>query len=55
SRIIDGKEVADEDALSMEDLMPADERPDSDLLHGPAMPEQANNQDDIDALLASFD
>jgi chemotaxis protein CheZ len=55
SRIIDGKEVADEDALSMEDLDLQDDRPDADLLHGPDMPEQANNQDDIDALLASFD
>lgn len=26
-----------------------------DLLNGPAMPDQANSQDDIDALLASFD
>jgi chemotaxis protein CheZ len=55
SRIIEGHDVADEDALSMEDLMPQDERPDADLLHGPDMPEAANNQDDIDALLASFD
>lgn len=28
---------------------------DSDLLHGPQMPANANSQDDIDALLASFD
>ncbi len=55
SRIIDGQQVSDEDALSMEDLMPQDDRPDADLLHGPEMPEEANNQDDIDALLASFD
>jgi chemotaxis protein CheZ len=55
SRIIDGADVSDEDELSMEDLMPQDDRPDADLLHGPDMPDQANNQDDIDALLASFD
>ncbi|MBL6954477.1 MAG: protein phosphatase CheZ [Alphaproteobacteria bacterium] len=55
SRIIDGQDISDVDAMSMEDLMPPDDRPDADLLHGPAMPEQANNQDDIDALLASFD
>ena len=54
-RIIGGQDISEEDALSMEDLMPPDERPDADLLHGPDMPEQANNQDDIDALLASFD
>ncbi len=28
---------------------------DAALLHGPQLPEAANNQDDIDALLASFD
>jgi chemotaxis protein CheZ len=55
SRIIDGQRVSDEDALPMEDLMPQDDRPDADLLHGPEMPTEANNQDDIDALLASFD
>lgn len=30
-------------------------RPDEDLMHGPQMPDEANSQDDIDALLASFD
>ena len=25
------------------------------LLHGPSMPDDANSQDDIDAILASFD
>jgi chemotaxis protein CheZ len=55
SRIIDGRDVEDDDALSMEDLMGADDRPDADLMHGPAMPETANSQDDIDALMASFD
>ncbi len=30
-------------------------RPDEDLMHGPQMPGEANSQDDIDALLASFD
>ena len=30
-------------------------RPDEDLMHGPALPGQANSQEDIDALLASFD
>ena len=55
SRLIDGQDVDDDDALSMDDLMPQDERPDADLLHGPDMPDKANSQDDIDALLASFD
>ncbi|NQV60163.1 MAG: protein phosphatase CheZ [Alphaproteobacteria bacterium] len=55
SRIIDGQGISDVDAMPMEDLVPRDDRPDADLLHGPDMPEQANNQDDIDALLASFD
>ena len=32
-----------------------DERPDKDLMNGPQMPDSANSQDDIDALLASFD
>lgn len=31
------------------------ERPDEHLMNGPQMPESANSQDDIDALLASFD
>ena len=35
----------------VEEELPADE----DLLHGPQMKEQAMSQDDIDALLASFD
>ena len=30
-------------------------RPDEDLMNGPQLPANANNQDDIDALLASFD
>ena len=30
-------------------------RPDEDLMHGPQMPDEANSQNDIDALLASFD
>ncbi len=30
-------------------------RPDEDLMHGPQLPGDANSQDDIDALLASFD
>ncbi len=30
-------------------------RPDEDLMHGPQLPGNANSQDDIDALLASFD
>ncbi len=30
-------------------------RPDEDLMHGPQLPGEANSQDDIDALLASFD
>ena len=30
-------------------------RPDEDLMHGPALPGEANSQEDIDALLASFD
>ncbi|MDA1098919.1 MAG: chemotaxis protein CheZ [Proteobacteria bacterium] len=55
SRIIDGQIFDDEDALSRADWMPRDDRPNADLLHGPDLPEQANNQDDIDALLASFD
>ena len=55
SRIIDGQDVPDEEAISVEEMMPVDERPDADLLHGPAMPDEANSQDDIDALLASFD
>jgi len=55
SRLIEGQTVAPEDALSKENLMSRDDRPDADLLHGPDLPEQANNQDDIDALLASFD
>jgi chemotaxis protein CheZ len=55
SSIIDGADISDEEELSMEDLMPQDDRPDADLLHGPEMPDQANSQDDIDALLASFD
>jgi chemotaxis protein CheZ len=32
-----------------------DARPDEDLMNGPELPANANNQDDIDALLASFD
>ena len=32
-----------------------DQRPDSDLMNGPQMPEDANSQDDIDALFASLD
>ena len=55
SRIIDGQYVADEDAIAMEELMPADDRPDADLMHGPDLPADANSQDDIDALMASFD
>ena len=34
---------------------PADGDQDCELLNGPALPDQANSQDDIDALLASFD
>ncbi len=30
-------------------------RPDEDLMHGPALPGEANSQEDIDALLAIFD
>jgi len=30
-------------------------RPDEDLMHGPALPGEANSQEEIDALLASFD
>lgn len=33
----------------------ASDDPDHDLLQGPQMPDEAVNQDDIDALLASFD
>ena len=33
----------------------ADQRPDGDLMNGPQLPEDAKSQDDIDALLASFD
>lgn len=32
-----------------------DERPDADLLNGPQLDGDGNNQDDIDSLLASFD
>tara|TARA_R110002167_G_scaffold235177_2_gene440486 strand:+ start:406 stop:1050 length:645 start_codon:yes stop_codon:yes gene_type:complete len=32
-----------------------DDHDERDLLNGPAMPDQANSQEDIDALLASFD
>ncbi len=28
---------------------------DEHLMHGPQMPDEANSQDDIDALLANFD
>lgn len=38
-------------AEPVEDLGPSDD----DLLNGPAMPEVANSQEDIDALLADFD
>ena len=31
------------------------ERPDADLLNGPQLPTNANSQEDIDAILASFD
>ncbi len=34
---------------------PVDQRPDGDLMNGPQLPEDAKSQDDIDALLASFD
>ena len=34
---------------------PDDTRPDADLLNGPQLPTAANSQDDIDAILASFD
>ncbi len=30
-------------------------RPDEELMHGPALPGEGNSQEDIDALLASFD
>ncbi len=30
-------------------------RPEEELMHGPALPGEANSQDDIDTLLASFD
>ncbi len=30
-------------------------RPDEDLMHGPQLPGEANSQEDIDAILASFD
>ncbi len=30
-------------------------RPDEDLMHGPALPGEANSQEDVDALLASLD
>lgn len=34
---------------------PAGDRPDADLLNGPQLPSNANSQEDIDAILASFD
>ncbi|MCG8596317.1 MAG: protein phosphatase CheZ [Kiloniellales bacterium] len=34
---------------------PVDQRPDGDLMNGPQLPEDAQSQDDIDALLASLD
>ncbi len=34
---------------------PVDQRSDGDLMNGPQLPEDAKSQDDIDALLASFD
>ncbi len=34
---------------------PVDQRPDGDLMNGPQLPEDAKSQDDIDAILASFD
>ncbi len=33
----------------------ADDKPDADLLNGPQLPGNANSQEDIDAILASFD
>lgn len=42
--------VAEEPAAARPDA-----RPDEDLMNGPQLPGNANNQDEIDALLASFD
>ena len=49
-----GDEVARKRRAELEAEI-ADDRPDSDLLNGPQQSESANSQNDIDALLASFD
>ncbi len=43
------------DGVPVKVAAPADEDQNHELLSGPALPDQANSQDDIDALLASFD
>ena len=47
--LIQGEPVADDEPEIV------DERPDADLLNGPALNDGASSQEDIDALLASFD
>jgi chemotaxis protein CheZ len=54
SHIVDGVAVEFSDAeKKAADLLTIGE--DKELLNGPSMPDAANSQDDIDALLASFD
>ena len=49
SRLLQGEAVGDDD------LAGTDRRPDADLLNGPSLSDGASSQEDIDALLASFD
>ena len=49
-----GNQLQQQHAANVEEP-PASVDADQALLHGPQLPQEANNQDDIDALLASFD
>lgn len=50
ANLMDGAPHGADDEVAPEEL-----HEEKDLLNGPAMPDQANSQEDIDALLASFD
>lgn len=52
--MVDDRLLDQADAVETGESMAA-EPADADLLHGPSMAAEANSQDDIDALLASFD
>lgn len=52
THVVDGGPSAGETAA---DPQPAVEDPEKELLNGPALPGNANSQEDIDAILASFE